>query len=617
MRRQVAPGTPCARALAWAAWVALFALTCACRRDAVTPIASAQLFPDAGAAPTAGAAEAPTALARAENVAEVEPNDSAAEAQPIAANAIVEGALVKGAGAKPAAAKGRAKGSVVIDEDWYRLPAVQPGQLAQIDLRSAPPCAELELYDDTGHTLVRRAKPWKAVRPVLPSIGAEAHASLVRVVCRAKAGAEAEALAGGAYRLAVWSRAVLPSEEVEPNDKVAAATQVIALGSTLQATLAPLEDTDAFVLDLKTAGAGECLQVSVAAVPDVEMEVALYDPVTLQAVLKRQPGRGQGALIPNLDVRRVGDHPIVSIRAVSGNQPDAAYVVGVQTYLPAGCLHQIDCPNLMPTEREPNDEPAHAMPVVPGVAVTGFLDAPGDIDWLGIQGKPGQVAVLRLSGPAAWKVALTVQGGAELSAAAAGQPLLAGGLVLGAAGLVVGVHGQKDASSLTEPWRLDIALYDFNDYETSTSQPGVQADPWSPAHALVRRPLSADFAQGGWSRHGMLGAPREVDAYGLDLRARTAPIGLSIDCGGDGALGLTCTVLAEDGRELLVVPADLNGATPGHRSALLVPGRYRIVVQAPAGRASAQPYAIVLREQADVQGLPLGATPVDDPAQTR
>lgn len=613
MRRQVAPGSARAKAAAWAAWAVLFALASGCRRDAVTPIASAQLFPDTSSAPAAVAAAAPTALARAENVAEVEPNDSAAEAQPIAANAIVEGSLVKGAAAKPAPGKGRAKGNVVIDEDWYRLPAVQPGQLAQIDLRSAPPCAELELYDDTGHTLVRRARPWKAVRPVLPAIGAEAHASLVRVVCRAKAGTEAEA--GGAYRVAVWSRAILPGEEVEPNDKVAAVTQIIALGATLQATLAPLDDTDAFGLDLKTAAAGECLQVSVAAVPDVEMEVALYDPVTLQPVLKRQPGRGQGVLVPNLDVRRVGDHPVVSVRAVSGNQPDAAYVVGVQTFLPAGCLHQIDCPNLIPTEREPNDEPAHAMPVVPGIAVSGFLDTPGDVDWLGIQGKAGQIAVLRLVGPAAWKVALTVQGGAELSAAAPGQPLLAGGLALGAAGLVVGVHAQKDASSLTEPWRLDVQLYDFNDYEAPLTQPGVQIDPWSPAHVLVRRPVSAEFAQGGWSRHGMLGAPREVDAYGLDLRTRTAPIGVAIDCGGDGALGLTCAVLAEDGRELLVVPADLNGATPGHRTALLVPGRYRIVVQAPPGRASVLPYGIVLREQADVQGLPLGATPVEDPAQ--
>ena len=609
MRRQVAMAAPVSKALAWAACVALGALAAGCRRDAAAPIAPAQLFPDAAPAPAAAPAAAPGGLARAEAVAEIEPNDSPAEAQPVAANAVVDGALARPAAAaaadKAAKSKGHAKGLIVLDEDWYRLPAVQPGQMTQIDLASAPPCAELELYDDTGRTLVRRAKWWKAVRPVLPSVGPAARASLVRVVCRGKAGADA----GGPYRLAVWTRAALPTEEIEPNDKLTSVPQTLPLGTSLQGTLAPLEDVDAYNLDWKTAPPGECLQLSVAGVPDVEMELALYDPVTLQPVLKRKPGRGLGVLVPNLDVRRVGDHPIVTLRAVSGNQPDAPYVLSAQPFLPSGCARQADCTNLIPVEREPNDEPAHALPVMPGAPTTGFIDSPGDIDWLAVQARPGQIAVMRLVGPPTLKMALSFQGAGEVTADA-GQPVRSGAVRVPPGGLLVGVHAQKDGASLADLWRLDLQLFDYTDYEVTTPAGAAVPDPWSPAHVLLRHAVTPEFATGGWSRHGMLDMLNEVDVFGLDLRTRPAPVGLRVACGGDGALGLTCTVLAEDGRELVKLTADLDGTMPGQATIVLVPGRYRFVVQAP-GRVSPQPYAVLVREQPDAQGLPLGGTPTE------
>lgn len=593
--------------LARAACVVLCALAVGCRRDAAKPIAVSQLFPDATIAPAVVLPAPSGGLARAEAVAELEPNDSAAEAQPVAANAVVDGVLARPptASDKPARTNGHAKAGVVIDEDWYRLPAVQPGQMTQIDLASGPACAELELYDDTGRTLVRRAKWWKAVRPVLPSVGPAARASLVRVVCRGKSFAET----GGSYRLAVWTRASLATEEVEPNDKVSAASQTAALGASLQGSLAPLEDVDAYSLDFRSAQPGDCLQISVAGVPDVDMELALYDPLTLQPLMRRKPARGLGIIVPNLDVRRVGDHPIVTVRAVSGNQPDAPYVLSTQEFLPSGCAHQVDCPALIPVEREPNDDPARALAVLPGTTVTGFVDSAGDIDWLAPQARPGQIAVMRLIGPSALKMALSVQGGAELTADA-GQPLRSGAVRVPPGGLMVGVHAQEGGASLTDLWRFDVQLFDFVDYEVSVAPGAPPPDPWSAAHALLRRPVTPELAAGGWTRHGMIDIQNEIDVFGLDLRDRPAPVGLGLLCGGDGALGMTCTVSAEDGRELVKVTADLDGTAPGHSTIVLVPGRYRIAVQG-AGRRSPQPYAVMVREQPDAQGLPLGGTPTD------
>ena len=395
-----------------------------CRRQAPQPIQTAQLFPDAGSTAPVAAAP-PTALARAEVVNEQEPDDAASEAMAVSGNAVVNGTLaaktVADAGDKKP--KGKVK-STLIDEDWFRLPATPPGQVVTIDLRSGPACAELELYDDAGHTVLRRARWWKQARPTLPNLGAEARASLVRVVCHGKPGA------GGAYQLAIWPRPAKPDEELEPNDKPGPLTQVVAFGATMQGSLAPVEDVDTFALQLTGAVQGEALLLSVTGVPEVEMELALLDPVTQAPLLVRKPGRGQAVVIPNLDLKRIGDHPWVSLKALSGAAPDASYALQVQTFLPQGCAQQRDCAAMVPIEREPDDSRELAVLAAAGQPVTGVLDSSDDVDWWQLPAQPGGVASIKVSGPPG--VALAVQTGTLKVSAPAGQPVVLAGVAMGA-----------------------------------------------------------------------------------------------------------------------------------------------------------------------------------------
>ena len=599
--------------------LALLLLT-GCKRDAAAPIASGQLFRDAVDGPTA-TDSARGSLARAQILAELEPNDAPTLAQAVPALVIVEGTLqaagVPDAGLAPPIAKAPRKGRkpalLLVDADWFRLPAPPPGQQVQVDLRSGPACAELELYDDTGLAVRRTAKWWKGTRPVLPALGAGARASLVRVVCRGVAGA------GGAYQLAVSTRITQPGEEVEPNDVADPAVLAVGLGMTQQGTLAPENDVDHVILDLSGQLGGEAFALSIAGLPDLDLQVELLDPATQQVLLRRRSGKGGAVLVPNLDVGRTGDRPLVRIKAVAGQQPDVPYAVGIQTWLPPGCARQADCAGAIPLEREPNDDAGRAMdlPLVaarapdPGTTAvaSGLLDGPGDVDWWRIPAPAeGGVALLVLRGPGALGMALgTGEVGVRLEAAP-GVPLATvGGLVAAGGSLLVSVAAAKDGSSRTEAYQLAISWQPAGLFETEAGDETRGAGLYSPAHALLEDARSLGILQ----RQGALVPAGDRDGYGVDLSARPEPSGWQLACQGDGAPGLRCALQDAAGRAVIALAAPLDGFATV--PVVLLPGRYRVLVSAESPRPSPRAYAVQLREDASVLALPAGATPVDAP----
>ncbi len=601
--------------------LALVGLGAGCRRDAAAPIAGTVLFPDAGPTAAAVPASAQGRIIRAESVTEAEPNDSAFEAQAISGNAVVEGSLARsgdGAGKDPVAkslkSKGKGKAPQPLDADWYRLPAAPAGQITTLDLRRGPACAELELYDDTGKMLLKRARWWRQVRPVLASVGPEARASLVRVTCMAKA---ADAQAGGAYQLAVWTRPARLDEEVEPNDKVGPIAQMLMLGATMQGTLAPLDDVDTYTLNLAGAVAGEALLLSVAGVPDVELELQLLDPVTQQPLLVRRPGKGASIAVPNLDLHRTGDHPIAVLRAVNGMAPDTNYALAIQTFLPPGCARQAECAPLLPTEREPDDARPQANLVQPDVTVTGVLDGPGDVDWYELAGRPATpdgketaVVQVRLQGPPGLTLALQLGDGpaAMQVLAAAGQPLLAGGVLLGAQPLALQVSAKGPGANPNQAYRLEIQVTDMADFEIETGdelrQPGLQ----TPAHVLVAK---ANSALPSWQRHGALLPAGDKDAFWLDLRAKTGLTGVMLTCQGDGLPGLRCALLDFRGNEVARVQP--GALTEAQTPAALAPGVYKLTVVAEPARSSPQIYLAGVTESAEALALAAPATPTSLP----
>lgn len=594
--------------------MAVVGLVAGCRRDAAAPIAGTVLFPDAGATAAAAPASAQGGIVRAESVTEAEPNDGPAEAQAISGNAVVAGSLARAADVKPAEpakkSKGKSKGAQLLDADWFRLPAAPVGQITTVDLRSGPPCAELELYDDTGKLLLKRARWWRQVRPVLSSIGPEARASLVRVSCTAKA---ADANAGGPYQLAVWTRPARPDEEVEPNDKVGPIAQVLGMTTTLQGTLAPLDDVDTYSLNLTGAAAGEALILSVAGVPDVEMEVQLLDPVTQQVLLTRRPGKGASVVVPNLDPRKTGDHPIALLRAISGTSPDTNYALSIHTYLPAGCVRQAECAQLLPIEREPDDTRVQALVLQPGTTTTGVLDGPGDVDWYElparVEGLPPGVAQVRLQGPPGLALGLQVGEGekAVLLQAAAGQPVLLPGTLLGSQPVALQVRATGPGANPNQAYRLEFQVNETPDFEVESGDETHQTALLTPPHALLAFATDAGHAHPGWQRHGTLLPAGDKDAYWLDLRGRTGPTGVLLSCTGDGAPGLQCALQDAKGNEVAKVrPGALAEAQV---PAGLMPGVYRLVVTAESPRVSQQPYAVALLEAPEALALAAPVTP--------
>lgn len=590
-----------------------------CRRESGTLLQQHALFPDTVQAVLVAAPSPPL---RAELVVEFEPNDDPARAQSVPALAVVEGVLL----APPVLAGAPArKGKVPAaqDQDWYRMPAVPPGHVVQFDLRAAPACAELTLYDDTGQTVVRRARAWRGSRPVLTGIGPGARASLIRISCAGKAAAN-----GGAYRLAVSTRPATADEEVEPNDTPAPELAVLPMGSVRQCTLAPIGDVDYVPLDLTQVPPGEALVLSVAGVPDLELQVELLDAATLEPILRRRSARGGPVLVPNLDAGRTGTQPWLVVRALAGQAPDAPYAVTVSPWLPTGCASQVACADRLPVEREPNDAQPQAFALT-ATGASGLIDSPGDVDWFRWQpAAPGQdsavpgqypamfgqeaavpaapaVASVRLQAPPG--VALLLQVGVGNSAwtlpVPAGTVALLGGLAADpATGLLLAVRGAGTAASQAEAYRLDVATLPGAGFELEQGDEARSPALWTPQHLL-------DIGESGSGRRsGALLPAGDHDAFGLDLRNRHEPTGWRLACLGDRQPGLTCVIVDIRGIELLRL-ATGPGPQPSEAPLVLAPGRYKVLVTADRARPSLQPYAVSLQEDPLALALPGADTP--------
>ena len=595
--------------------VAVLAGAAGCRRDAQAPLRAEAMFPDAGATSLTPPASAAGTLNRAELLAEVEPNNGPEEAQAVSGNALVTGELGPAAlVAEPAPKTKKGKGKVAGDADWYRLPATPAGQLLNLDLREAPPGTVLELYDDTGRTLIARSRTVAGVRPVLPSWGAEAHASLVRVSVDPAAKGEGHT---GPYKLAVFTRAAKPDEEQEPNATVKATTQAVGGAlPTLSGTMAPEGDVDAFVLDL-TDGDGSAVWVlDVTPVPGVALELQILDPASLKPLLIRKGGKDQGLTIPNLGTQRLPKRSIVTLTALTGQAPDQPYALSVRPLLPTGCVRQLDCMDRLPTEIEPNDTRLQAQQLQVGGGLLGFLDAGSDTDVLEVVSTPGAAMRVLVSPPTGTLVRLQVGDGPDALTVAAtepGAPLTVGGVAssTGRLGLVLTAVGEGKKPPVVNPratWRLETTLLTEPAFEIERGDESHQAGLWTGEHVLLPHAVGPALPQGGWARSGALVPAGDVDAFGLDLRQRTGVVGVELQCAGDGAPGLTCTLLDNRGAELVHLAAG-----PADRPALapvgLLPGLYRVVVAAEKPRLSPQPYHVTLRNAPEAAILPVAASP--------
>ncbi|HAN32138.1 MAG TPA: hypothetical protein DCQ06_11115 [Myxococcales bacterium] len=604
-------------------WVRQALVACAlalalssCKRDADKPLPSRTLFPDVVQNIRK---DNSTRMQRAEVLQAVEPDDQRSEALGLPLNVVVQGRLESQASNEPSSASGgkrahhtlgkRSSKWQTIDTDWFVVKGpAQPNSLARIELRDAPKCAQLTLYNAQGKAL-RRATWTRGVRPVLPNQRMDSLPLYVRVHCvvrkkRSKKKSDRIAV-GGAYKLALSTRAGSMDEEREPNDTIGPNTSLLTHGQTLQGTLAPRADVDLVRLNLTGAIGGQAQMLSVAGSPGVRLQLRLLHSAKGIPLIVRKPRRGDGVVIPNLDIRRLSDPVTLELKTLSGQAPDAPYAVTIQTFVPGGCASQSACPDRVPIEREPNDQRQVALGIAANALITGVIDGSADKDWYEVDGVVGQVMSVELQAPSG--IALELQAGHDktpwvtLRGGAQGQFVRLPGRRISKRRVYIRVSGVEGDADVTALYHLRVSFRD----DVSFRQP---------AQAL--QPLLAAPEGQGYLRSGALLSPRATHTYTLDLSANSQPQSGLLRLTNDGAARQRCTLRSSDGKLIATTLSGIAGDSP-NTPVLLPPALYQLSVENVSETGAASAYQVSVRELTDSVPPPGSLTPTQLPERGR
>ena len=306
----------------------------------------------------------PRKLSRAE-VAEVEPNDDKEHAQLLPQSGADLGAAGSFAGPK--------------DSDWYGF-EIAPGVERRVVAVTLPGVPGIDL----GFSLVGPGNVVLATvddaRPGdgegVPNFGLAPGRYLLEVrqipLKKAKKGApDAGVVAGASYHVGLRVTDPVAGDELEPNDAPAFAT-LLAPGDAVSGYLGWRKDVDVYKIPLDAVQAAGALRVEVDAPGGVAPTLALLDAT--EARLLERTGRAGTPLIARGLAPRPGDpYAFVAVSAGSGKstsaEPDQKYVLRVEIDTVAAG-----------DEREPNDTPESALPLVAPPGDTALAVAAADVD---------------------------------------------------------------------------------------------------------------------------------------------------------------------------------------------------------------------------------------------
>lgn len=364
------PRLPHARSL-WFAVAALGAV--GCHRGSRLP-------PKPDGAAVVIAPEEPAAEVGFTMTDEVEPNDLLANAQPLSPRADtgagVVGHLVPAPGAK-------AK-----DIDLFRVvippPAVvtagadggaTPNQRLDVEVHPDPALVvSVDVLDDQGHAVLSSIGATPGDTEGIPNLAVVPGNVFVRVrtgPASREAAAAAAKVDGGAapsagYRLTVRLLPFEPGDEVEPNGKAALAGQVDPEGD-IAGFLGWRHDEDWFRVPTAGLPEGGVLSADLEPVEGVAASLAVYDAVE-HKMIEQRGRRGDRVALRNVRLPSSDQNVYVVVAADSGRNLDKRYTLRLRV----GDAKA-------DAEIEPNDDPAHAVPLADGTTLSGTL-GPGDAD---------------------------------------------------------------------------------------------------------------------------------------------------------------------------------------------------------------------------------------------
>jgi len=342
------------------------------------------------------AAEEPAAEVGFTMADEVEPNDLLATAQPLSPTAET-GAGVVGHLVPPPGSKAK-------DVDLFRVVVPSPPVAAGAPDGATPPRQRLrievhpdpslviavDVLDDQGHALLSSVGATAGEAEGIPNLAVVPGSVFVRV---RSAGASAGAGTAGAskgsaggplnaganaagrkdggvpaangYRLTVRLLPIEAGDEIEPNGRAALAGEVSAEGD-IAGFLGWRHDEDWFRVPTAGLPEGGVLSADLEPVEGVAASLSVYDSVE-HKMIEQHGRRGDRVALRNVRLPSSDPNVYVVVAAEAGRNLDTRYTLRLRS----GDAKA-------DAEIEPNDDPAHAVPLANGT-VTGTL-GPGDAD---------------------------------------------------------------------------------------------------------------------------------------------------------------------------------------------------------------------------------------------
>ena len=316
---------------------------------------------------------------------ELEPNDLLANAQPLSPSAETGAGVVGRLAPTP--------GSKAKDVDLFRVvippPAVvsagpdgavaPPRQRLRIEVHPDPGLAiSVDVLDEQGRALISSGGAVPGEAEGIPNLAVTPGNVFVRVKPGPVTAASSTASpvpgsskkdAGppptGGYRLTVRLLPFEVGDEIEPNGKAALAGEVSPEGD-IAGFLGWRHDEDWFRVPTAGLPEGGVLSAELEPVDGVAASLAVYDSVE-HKMIEQHGRRGDRVALRNVRLPSSDPNVFVVVAADSGRNLDKRYTLRLRVEDAKA-----------DAEVEPNDDPAHAMPLADGT-LTGTL-GPGDAD---------------------------------------------------------------------------------------------------------------------------------------------------------------------------------------------------------------------------------------------
>lgn len=538
--------------------IGMLLLAAGCTRRGQDASADAAVAPAEEPGPTATPQEGPRRD-------EVEPNDKLAQAMEVG-EGVVAATLEAAAGPKAVAS------------DSFHL-AAAPGKTCRISLSGAEgEDLKLLVFDDDRNRLLTVNSLGKGEGEIVPNL------ALSRGLYLQVQGNEGGA--GGAYRLAIALSERGPDEESEPNDRYSSATPLV-IGKPMRGFVGWARDEDWYRLSLADLAPFSILRIDLQPVEGLRLELQAADAAQRAPLLTvRAAEAGKGVAIRNLGAPRDEQemYLVVRARAADGKtatrafHPEAAYTLSVSSELGGEDM-----------EREPNDDAPHAMPVLDGGRVRGYLGTPNDVDWYRIQVERPGILTAELSALPRLDLVLTVVDPEKKDAAKGFELCKANAAAVNEAEIIPGcallpgenflrveaawkkVDGQwvRDVENLDDTYSLAVSL--------RTDEGREEREP----NDVAERATSIAVDQ---TLQGFLHPPGDADFFLLDLSAQEGPRQTVIEASGIPKLDVTLTLLSTEKderdhhREIAFANAQKGEAREQIQKELM-PGKYLILVK--------------------------------------